>query len=100
MSVFAPFSHAAVFDASARDQLGVASGILYQLGHYDQCLHQEQPSEESRRPGGSNSSSDIEKWPKVSPVLAQYCLIEVSVDGLGHAQKIVSRRRSEVNSLI
>lgn len=80
-----------MFDASAKDQLGVTSGIKYQLGHYDQCLDQQQQQQPS-----SQNTNNLEAWPNLSPVLAKFCLIEVTIEGRSNAQQINSRRPAQV----
>lgn len=59
-----------MYDASVRSAAGIESGITYQFGHYDQCLH------------NHNFKSLNDDSQDVRPVKAKYCLVDVNVEGL------------------
>ncbi|TMW53381.1 hypothetical protein DOY81_001503, partial [Sarcophaga bullata] len=59
-----------MYDASARSAVGIESGIAYQFGHYDQCLHVDTIK------SLKDDSQDVD------PVKAKYCLVDINVEGL------------------
>lgn len=65
-----------MYDASVKGTSGIENGLVYQFGHYDECI-------------------DLNKHAEVDqdhvPIRAKYCLADVTVDGV-IIQKIASRK--------
>lgn len=74
----------AMYDASAKGSSGIENGLVYQFGHYDQCIDLNKHEEAEL--------DDV-------PVRSKYCLAEVKFDGL-KIQKIGSRKMRTENSTI
>ena len=71
-----------MYDSSVRSAIGIESGIAYQFGHYDQCLH-------------IDTSKSLKHE---SPVKAKYCLVDINVEGLTPLQS--GTRDNQVKSCI
>ncbi|XP_055843240.1 nose resistant to fluoxetine protein 6-like [Episyrphus balteatus] len=75
----------AMYDASAKGISGVENGLVYQFGHYDQCLD-------------LNKHVEADELNGIS-IRSKYCLAEVKLDGL-QIQKMGSRKIRSGNSTI
>lgn len=74
----------AMYDAFVKGSSGIESGLVYQFGHFDQCIELNKQVE--------NGLDNI-------PVRSKYCLAEVKFDGL-RIQKLGSRKTRSENSTI
>ncbi|XP_055914390.1 nose resistant to fluoxetine protein 6-like [Eupeodes corollae] len=74
-----------MYDASAKGLSGVENGLVYQFGHYDQCIE-------------LNKHVEVELGYNI-PIRSKYCLADVKMDGL-KIQKLGSRKIRTENSTI
>lgn len=70
-----------VFDASVKSPVGVAYGVEYQFGNFDQCMEITASLE--------SDGADIQ---------SKYCLVDVTLEGLP-VQKTANRNRQVSKSL-
>ncbi|XP_004524121.1 nose resistant to fluoxetine protein 6 [Ceratitis capitata] len=75
----------AMYDAMAKSSAGINSGVLHQLGHFDECLQQQQ-----------FHSSALETEEAEPVVRSKYCLLDVQMNGFT-VETVASRRKEALN---